>query len=125
MNFTHFNQINTHINECKIVYIYKNATVIMHICMVTVALHLIFYYFFLSPSPHSLFFSLVLPLSPLSLSLSLVPHSHLTDLRSKPPLIFEATCATDLRSKLTLVAPPKIVTEASSLTNQFWDFLFD
>ena len=56
VSFTHFNKKkkNTHISAC----------------IVTVALHLIFYYFFLSPSPHSLFFSLVLPLSPLSLFIS-------------------------------------------------------
>ena len=124
MNFTHFNQINTHINECKIVYIYKNATVIVHICTITLALHLIFYYFF-SLLHLTLSFSLWCFHSHHSLSLSLVPHSHLTDLRSKPPLISEASHATDFRSKLTLVVPPKIAAEVSSLANQFWDFLFN
>ena len=51
----------------------KNVTVTVHICMVIVALHLIFYYFFLSPSPLALW---CFSLSPLSLFLSLVPHSH-------------------------------------------------
>ena len=77
VNFIYFNQKNTHISGCKIVYIYKNATVTMHICMVPVTLQIIFYYFFLSPSPDSLFFYLVLPLSPLALFISgplLSPH---------------------------------------------------
>ena len=39
VNFTHFNKKNTHINACKIVHIYKNAIVTMHICTITVALH--------------------------------------------------------------------------------------
>ena len=50
----HFNQKYTHINEYKIVHKCKSATIIMHICSVTVDLHLIFYQFFLSPSLHSL-----------------------------------------------------------------------
>ena len=84
----------TYINGCKIVHKCKNATVTMHICTVTVALYLIFYFFFLTPSPHSLF-------------LSLVPHSH--------SLIFEASRATDLQSKLTVAVPPPIVVKAPSL----------
>ena len=58
VNFTHFNKKkkkNTHISACKIVHIYKSVTVTMYICTVIVALHLIFYYLFLSSSPHSLF----------------------------------------------------------------------
>ena len=55
VNFTHFNQKNTYIYACKIVHIYKSVTIIVHMCTVTVALHLIFYYMFLSLSPHSLF----------------------------------------------------------------------
>ena len=59
VHFTHYDQKNTHINGCKIVHKCKSATVTVHIYTVIVALHLIFYYFFLSTSPHSLFFSLV------------------------------------------------------------------
>ena len=43
--------ISTYINLYKC----KNATVIVHICTIIVAWHLIFYYFFLSPL-HSFFF---------------------------------------------------------------------
>ena len=57
----------------------------MHVCTVTIALHLIFYFF-------------SLPFTSLSLFLSSASHSHLTD----------------LRSKLTLVVPPLITTEAHS-----------
>ena len=39
VNFTHFNEKNTHINVCKIVHIYKSAIVTVHICIVTIALH--------------------------------------------------------------------------------------
>ena len=39
VNFTHFNQKKTQISACKIVHIYKNAIVTVHICTVTVALH--------------------------------------------------------------------------------------
>ena len=42
VNFTHFNpptQKNTHISACKIVHIYKSATVTVHNYTVTVALH--------------------------------------------------------------------------------------
>ena len=38
LHFTHFGQKNTHINGCKIVHKCTIATVIVHICMVTVAL---------------------------------------------------------------------------------------
>ena len=52
VNFMHFNKIkNTYISvyiTCKIVHIYKNVIVSVHTCTVTVTLHLIFYYFFLS-----------------------------------------------------------------------------
>ena len=40
-DFIHFKQKNTHINQCKNIQVYKNATVIVHICTVTVALHFI------------------------------------------------------------------------------------
>ena len=36
VNFTHFEQKTTHINWCKIVHKYINATVTVHICMITV-----------------------------------------------------------------------------------------
>ena len=50
LNFAYFNQINTHISTCKSVQIYKTATIIMHICTVTVHVQMIFLFFFpLSP----------------------------------------------------------------------------
>ena len=71
-SFTHFNQKITHISACISLYKCKNATVIMHICTIIVALHFIFDFFF-SLSTFSLFLfgltltsrSLFLHLSPL------------------------------------------------------------
>ena len=95
VHFTHYDQKNTHINGCKIVHKCKSATVTVHIYTVIVALHLIFYYFFLSTSPHSLFFSLVhLTLTSLSFYLWSLTLTHRSlkqaatnDLQSKLPLM--------------------------------------
>ena len=120
----------TLINACKIVHIYKNATITMHVCTVTIALHLIFYFF-------------SLPFTSLSLFLSSASHSHLTDLRSKLTLVVpppKLTHQSDLRSSLakTLTVPLLIARWSSiwsvgfwvltlfySLFEQFWDSLFD
>ena len=37
LHFTHFEQKNTHNSGCKVVHNYTNATVIVHICTVTIA----------------------------------------------------------------------------------------
>ena len=40
-DFTHFDQKNTHISECKIVHKCTIATITVHICTVIVVLHII------------------------------------------------------------------------------------
>ena len=111
VKFTHFNQKNTHINGCKIVYIYKNATITVHICTVIVVLQIIFYYFFsLSFTSLSLFLSGASTLTSLSFYLwSLILTSLISEASSPPPIAAEASSSA----------------EASSLADQFWDFLFD
>ena len=52
LNFTHFNQKNTHISSCKNVQIYKTATVTMHICTVTVHVQMVFFILFFSLPLH-------------------------------------------------------------------------
>ena len=74
LHFTHFDQKNTYIIECKIVHKCTSATVTIHICTVTVSLAFILL-FFLSP-PHTLFFSLVW-LSPAALFSSTELHCSL------------------------------------------------
>ena len=63
--FIHFEQKNTHISGCKIVPLCTIVTVAVHICMVTVIVHIIILYFFpltslLSPFDFSLSLSLSL-----------------------------------------------------------------
>ena len=92
LHFTHFDQKNTYISECKIVHKYTSTTVTVHIYTVTVTLAFnILVFFFLSPclqllslSPHSSFFSfdqIIKTTKPLNLSPPLISH------RSPLPLI--------------------------------------
>ena len=80
--------INLYIYRCK------SATIIVHICMIIVDLHLIFHYFF-SLLHLTFFFS---PLWHLSLS----PHS---------------SRATDFHCSLATAVPPPITSLAEALTN--------
>ena len=97
------------------IYIYINV----HICIVIVTLQIIFYFFSLSFTSLSLFLSGASTLT--SLFLSLVPHSQLTNLRSK------LTITNRCRSKLTHRLPPKqahlpINFRIFWLISGFWSF---
>ena len=62
-DFAHFTQKTTHISRCISLHISISATVTMHICIVTVAFYILFYYFF-SPLTF-LSFPLTLSLQPI------------------------------------------------------------
>ena len=121
VNFTHFNpkKKNIYISGCKIVYIYIYIYINVHICIVIVTLQIIFYFFSLSFTSLSLFLSGASTLT--SLFLSLVPHSQLTNLRSK------LTITNRCRSKVTHRLPPKqahlpINFRIFWLISGFWSF---
>ena len=86
--------IISYINLYIYIYICKSATIIVHLCMIIVDLHLIFHYFF-SLLHLTFFFS---PLWHLSLS----PHS---------------SRATDFHCSLATTVPPPITSLAEALTN--------
>ena len=80
LHFTHFDKKSTHINRCKIVQKYTNATVTVHICTVTVALAFNIYIYI-----YIYFFSLsLIALTLTSLSLFLIWSNHQTSKTIKP-----------------------------------------
>ena len=136
VNFTHFNpkkkkKTPTSVGAKLCIYIYKCAY--MH-CYCSFANNILLF-FSLSFTPLSLFLSGASTL--ISLFLSLVPHSQLTNLRSKLAITNRR------RSKLTHRLPPKQAhlpisfrifclisgfwrfDVFNSLFHQFWDFLVD